>query len=154
MVETVSGVIDTASFLAKEDLNIQHLESYHALDQEWLIVILHRSRDRVQMASMANALNEMAGFGMVYAASRAVTVHAGIRHILLQMAKVVLGQTDLGQMERLITEIPVTAEALFSGQLTNVIVEQAKRAKDWGKFCKAAENSGLKIITVFSNSEG
>ena len=68
------------------------------------------------MVSMANALNEMVGFGMVGAASRAVTVHAGIRHLHLQMATVVLGQTDLGQMERLITAIPVTAEALFSGQ--------------------------------------
>ena len=87
VVKTVSGVIDTTSFLAKEDLDkcIQNCESDHALDREWLIETLHRSRDQVQMASMGNALNEMAGFGMVDAASRAV--HAGIRHLHLQTAK-------------------------------------------------------------------
>ena len=59
------------------------------------------------------------------------SVHTGIRHMHLQMAKAVLGQSDLGQMERLITEIPVTADMLFSGRLTNVIVEVATLAKNW-----------------------
>ena len=40
------------------------------------------------MASMANALNEIAGFGMVNAAAR--KVHAGIRTLRLQTAKAVL----------------------------------------------------------------
>ena len=103
------------------------------------------------MAPMANALNEMAGFGMVDAASR--TVHAGIRHLHLQTA--VLGQFDLGQMERLIAEILMTEDALFGGQLTNMIVEEAKRAKDWDKFCKAADHAGLKKITFIASwSEG
>ena len=77
---------------------------------------------------MTNTLNEIADFGMVDAATR--KVHAGIRTLCLQMAKAVLGQSDLGQMERLITEIPVTSDALFCGGLTNVIVQEAKRAKD------------------------
>ena len=77
------------------------------------MVTLQRSRDRVQMASMVNALTEMAGFGMVDTASRAV--HAGIQHLHLQMVKAVLGQTDLGQMERLIVKRLVKADSLFGG---------------------------------------
>ena len=89
---------------------------------------------------------------MVDAAAR--SVHAGIRHLRLQTAKVVLGQSDLGQMEMLITEIPVTVDAQFGGRLTNVIVEEGKHAKDWDKFCKAAEHAGLKkIMTVISHLE-
>ena len=70
----MSGVIDTASFLAKENLDqcIQHLESDCTVDREWLVEALYRSWDRVQMAAMANALTEMVGFGMVDTASRAV----------------------------------------------------------------------------------
>ena len=154
VVETVSEVINTASFLAKEQLDqcIQYLQSGHALDQEGLVQSLRAARDWVQMASMANALNEMAGFGMVDVVSR--VVHAGIRHLHLQMAKAVLGQSDLGQMERLIAVILVMADALFGGQLTNLIVEDAKRAKDWDKFCKAGAHTGLKkIISISSCSE-
>ena len=81
------------------------------MDREWLIEALCSPRDRVQMASMANALTEMADFRMVDTASRAV--HVGIRNLHLQTAKVILGQSDLGQMERLITEIPVMADSLF-----------------------------------------
>ena len=150
VVETVSGVINTASFLAKEHLDqcIQRLESDRALEREWLIQSLRTARDRVQMASMVNILNDMVGFGMVDAASS--VVHAGIRHLRLQMATAVLGQ-----MERLIAEILVMADALFGGQLINVIVEEVKRAKDWDKFCKAGEHAGLKkIIYVSSRSEG
>ena len=57
-METMPGVINIASFLAKEDLEqcIQHLESDSTMDQEWLVEALCRSRDWVQMASMANAL--------------------------------------------------------------------------------------------------
>ena len=90
------------------------------------------------MVSMANALNNIAGFGMMDAASR--SVHEGIRNLCLQMAKSVLDQPDPGQMERLIAEILVTVDALtvdalFGGHFTNVIVEEAKCAKDWNKFC-------------------
>ena len=53
-------------------------------------------------------------------------------------------------MERLITEIPVAADALFGGGLT-VIVQEAKRAKDWDKFTKAAGHAGLKKITAISS---
>ena len=155
VVETVSGVINTTSFLAKEYLDecIQHLVSDRDLDQEGLLGSLHIARDRVQMASMANALNEIAGFSMVNAAAR--KVHAGIRTLRLQTAKAVLGQSALGQMERLLTKIPVTADALFGDGLTNVILQEAKRAKDWDKFTKAAGHAGLKKITaVSSRAEG
>ena len=150
VVETVSGVINTTSFLAKDYLDecIQHLESDRKLDWEGLLAFLCTTRDRVQMASMANALNEIVGFGMVDAATS--KVHAGIRAVRLQTAKAVLGQSDLGQMERLLTEIPVTADALFGGGLPNVIVQEAKRAKDWDKF-KAAGHAGLKKITAISS---
>ena len=53
---------------------------------------------------------------------------------------------DVGQIERLITEIPVTADSLFGSQLTSVIVDEAKRVKNWTKFCKAAEHCGLQKI--------
>ena len=152
MVETVSGVINTASFLAKDYLDecIQHLVSERDLDREGLLGSLRTARDRIQMASMANALNEI---DMVDVAAR--KVHAEIRTLCLQTAKAVLGQLDLGQLERLLTEIPVTADALFGCGLTNVIVQQAKQAKDWGKFFKPAEIASLKKITaVSSRTEG
>ena len=154
VVDTISGVINTTSFLAKDYLDecIQHLESDRVLDQEGLLGSLRTARDRVQMVSIANALNEIAGFGMVDAAAR--SVHVGIRHLRLQTVKAVLGQSDLGQMERLIAEIPVTADALFGDRLTNVIVEEATRAKNWDKFTKASGHAGLKKITsVASRSE-
>ena len=53
--------------------------------------------------------------------------------------------------ERLLTEIPVTADALFWGSLTNVIVQEAKRAKNWDKFTKAAGHAGLQKITAISS---
>ena len=92
VVETISGVINTASFLAKDYLDecIQHLESDKVLDREGLLGSLRTARDRVQMASMANALNEIADFGMVDAATR--KVHARNRNLHLQTAKAVLGQ--------------------------------------------------------------
>ena len=67
IVENVSGVIDTSFFLAKEDMDqcIQHLESDRTVDWEWLVEALRRSQYQVQMASMEDALMEMAGFGMV-----------------------------------------------------------------------------------------
>ena len=105
------------------------MESDRVLDREGQLGSLRTARDRVQMALMANALNEIAGFRMVDAAAR--SVHAGIRHLRMQTAKAVLGQSDLGQMERLIAEIPVTADVPFGGRLTNVIVEEAKRATNW-----------------------
>ena len=118
VVETVSGVINTASFLAKDYLDecIQHRESDRDLDREGHLASLLTAIDRIQMASMANALNEIAGFGMVDVATR--KVHAGIRTLRLQTAKAVLSQSDLGKMERLLTEIPVIADALFEGGLT------------------------------------
>ena len=87
VVETVSGVINTASFLAKDYLDecIQHLELDRDLHRESLLGSLCTARDRIQMASMANALNEVVGFGMVNAVTR--KVHAGIRTLRLQMAK-------------------------------------------------------------------
>ena len=63
VVETISGVINTASFLAKDYLDecIQHLESDRILDREGLLGSLRRARDRVQMVSMANALKRLPG---------------------------------------------------------------------------------------------
>ena len=59
VVETISGVINTASFLAKDYLDecIQHLESDRVLDRDGLLGSLWTARDRAQMASMANSLN-------------------------------------------------------------------------------------------------
>ena len=78
-----SQVINTTSFLAKDHLDegIQHLESDHVLDREGLLGSLRMVRDRVQMVLMGNALNEIAGFGMVDAAAR--SVHEGIRILCL-----------------------------------------------------------------------
>ena len=92
VVETISDVINTTSFLAKDYLDecIQHLESDRVLDREGLLGSLWRARDRVHIASMANTLNEIAGFGMVDAVAR--SVHTRIRHMRLQMAKAVLAQ--------------------------------------------------------------
>ena len=81
-----------------------------------------------QLASVSNALTEIAGFGFVDVATR--VVHLGIRNLRLQMAWVVFGQNNISQVECLLTEIPVSPDSLFGGQLTNVIVEQAKRARD------------------------
>ena len=45
VVETVSGVIDTATFLAKEDLDecIHQLHSARSVDREWLLETLRTS---------------------------------------------------------------------------------------------------------------
>ena len=103
------------------------------LAREGLLGSLRTAKDRVQMASMANALKEIAGFGMVDAA--ASSVHAGIRNLRLQTAKAVLNQSDLGQKERLINEIPVTANALFSCRYTNVIVQEQGSHFFWPTKC-------------------
>ena len=53
----------------------------------------------------------------------------------------------------MLVEIPVSHDSLFGSQLTNVIVEQAKRAKGWDKVVKAAENCGLKkVLTMVSQT--
>ena len=103
--------------------------------------MLHVSRDQVQLASVSNTLTEMPGFGMVDVATSAV--HARIRNLHLQMAQAVFSQTDIGQLEQLLMEIPVSSNSLFGGQLMNVIVGQAPRARDWDMFCKAVENCGF-----------
>ena len=53
----------------------------------------------------------------------------------------------------MLAEIPVSPDSLFHGQLINVIVEQAKRARDWEKFCKAVEHCALKkVLTMASGA--
>ena len=106
---------------------------------------VHLAEDAIKNGSVVKTVS---GFGMVVAV--AGKLHAGIRNLRLQTAKAVLGQ-----MERLLTEIPVTADALFGGGLTNVIIQVAKRAKDWDRFVKAAGHAGLgKITAVSSRTEG
>ena len=76
----------------------------------------------------------MARFEVVDVATRAI--HSRIWNLCLQMARAVFGQNYMGQLEQLLTEIPVSHESIFGGQLTYVIVEQVKRARDWDKFVK------------------
>ena len=59
-------------------------------------------------------------------------------NLLVQTAMAVFSQNDIGQLEHLHAEIPVSHESLFGSQVTNV-VEQAKWTKDWDKFVKVAE---------------
>ena len=58
------GCYDTSSFLAKESLDkcIHHLQSDQLIDREWLLEMLRTSWDRMQLASVSNALTEMAGW--------------------------------------------------------------------------------------------
>ena len=86
----------------------------------------------------------MAGFGLVDVTSRAV--HSGFWSLHLQMVRAVFSQNNIGQLERLLAEIPMSHESLFGGRLTSVIVEQAKRARNWDKFVKVAERCGLKNV--------
>ena len=73
----------------------------------------------------------------------------GIWNLWLQAVRAVFSQNDIGELERLLTEILVSHESLFGGQLTSVIVEQARRARDGDKFIKAAEHCGLqKVFTI------
>ena len=130
VVETMLGVINTASILNKEGLDecIVHLQSGQPIDREWLLEMIHVSYDQVQLASVSNALTEMAGFGMVDVATS--VVHARIRNLHLPMAWAVYGQKDIGQLDRLLVEILVSLDSLFGSQLTNVIVGQSRRARD------------------------
>ena len=67
VVETVSGEVDTTTFEAKTGLDecIHPIETARAVDVEWVLETLRTSPDRVQLASLSNALVEMVGFGMV-----------------------------------------------------------------------------------------
>ena len=110
---------------------------------EWLLETLHTLQDWVQLVSVSNTLTEMAGFGMV---DVALSVHSRIQNLCLQMAWAVFGQMDIGELEWLFAEIPVSPDSLFAGQLTNVIVEQAKWARHCEKFYKEAEHCDLKTV--------
>ena len=151
IMETVSGMFYTAIFLAKEGLVecIHHLYSARPIHSEWLLKPLHKSWDRVQLASVSNASTEMVGFGMVDVATRAI--HSGSQNLHLQTAQAVFDQNDIRQLELLLAEILVSPDSLFGGHLPNVIGEKAKQGRDWEIFCKAAEYYGLKkVLTIAS----
>ena len=59
VVETMLGVIDTATFVAKADLDecIHHLLSAQSIDRQWLLEMLRTLQDRVQLASASNTFN-------------------------------------------------------------------------------------------------
>ena len=80
----------------------------------------------------------MAEFSLVDVATRAI--HSCIQKLQLKMVRVVLSQNDISQLEQLLTVIPVSRESFFSGQLTHVIVEQTRRARDGNKFVNVAEH--------------
>ena len=64
VVETVSCVIDTATFLAKEGLGeyIHHLQCAWSTDKEWLLETLCTLWDWVQLPLVSKALTEMVVF--------------------------------------------------------------------------------------------
>ena len=65
VVETVSRVIDSASFLAKEGLNecICHVQSDRPVDRDWLLETLCVSHDLVQLSSVSNGLTRWLALG-------------------------------------------------------------------------------------------
>ena len=63
----------------------------------------------------------------------------------------VFGQTKISQLERLFTTILVLPDSLFGSQLTNIIVGQPKRARDWEKLCKESEHCSLKKVLTMAN---
>ena len=147
------GVVNTATFAAKEGLDevIAHLEDSREVDVEQVLVILHTTCDRMQCASLANVVIEMAGWGGIEVA--ACTLHAGIRNLCVETAKAIFGQNDIGQLERLLAEVTVSHQCLFGCQLSTVMVIQVKRAKDWNRFVKLSEVAGLKkLLTVASQA--
>ena len=65
MVETLFGVIDTATFWAKEDLDgcIHHLQSAQSVDRECLLETLRMSRDRGSVGLGVERLDRDGWFG-------------------------------------------------------------------------------------------
>ena len=82
------------------------------MDVEWVLEILHTSQGHIQLASFSNTLTEMAGFGLVDMAARSA-INSRIWNLQLQMARVVFGQNDIGQLERLLAEIPLSHDKSF-----------------------------------------